>query len=106
MQAVQASGLDGVVAADTVMSMVDGAGGRLVVRGHELRDLADRGWGLEDVAALLWDGFAENDAGAIRALLGRARQAAWTNVPALLAASQGLTVVEALRAGGVFLPTG
>jgi len=104
MQAVQASGLDGVVAADTVMSMVDGAGGRLVVRGHELRDLADRGWGLEDVAALLWDGFAENDADAVRALLGRARQMAWTNVPVLLAASQGLTVVEALRAGLGLLP--
>src|SRR5499427_92870 len=33
-------GLDDVVVAETVLSHVDGAGGRLIVRGHELEDIA------------------------------------------------------------------
>ena len=36
------SGLDGVPAAETVLSHVDGAGGRLIVRGFELGEIAHR----------------------------------------------------------------
>ena len=49
------AGLDGVIAAETTLSHVDGEGGRLIVRGMELRELvAARGF--EGVAALLWEG--------------------------------------------------
>jgi len=97
-----AGGLDGVVAAETVLSMVDGERGRLVLRGHELRDLVASGAETEDVAALLWDGFAPEGGrpGAVRAALGHARLAAATCLPAVLAAAgRDLTPVEGLRAG-------
>ena len=45
-------GLEGVVAAETRLSHVDGARGALVMAGHRLEDLADREF--EDVVALLW----------------------------------------------------
>ncbi|RVB05127.1 citrate synthase/methylcitrate synthase, partial [Mesorhizobium sp. M7A.F.Ca.CA.004.05.1.1] len=37
-----ANGLDDVVAAETVLSDVDGLGGRLTIRGHSLPELAGR----------------------------------------------------------------
>lgn len=90
-------GLENIVAAQTVLSHVDGAAGRLVVRGHDLDQLADRSF--EAVLALLWQGFAsvsgnETD---IRAALGQARLRAFHNVNDLLSTAQGLTQVEALR---------
>jgi citrate synthase len=99
------SGLDGVVVADTAMSEVDGEAGRLVVRGYAIEDLvATRGF--EGVAALLWDGQAEGGGSepAVRRGLGEARRQAFARVPALLAAAQGLTPVEALRVGLAMLP--
>ena len=35
-------GLDGIVATETVLSMVDGEAGVLVIRGHRLEDIAGR----------------------------------------------------------------
>src|SRR5580658_277780 len=53
------SGLEGVVAAETVLSYSNGAEGILWVRGHTLPELvAD--FGYEGAVALLWDGFAGN----------------------------------------------
>ena len=46
-------GLEGVVAAETRLSHVDGERGELVVAGHRLEDLTQRNF--EDVVALLWD---------------------------------------------------
>src|SRR5215471_4558745 len=46
-------GLEGVIAAETRLSMVDGERGELVVAGHRLEQLAGRAF--EDVVALLWD---------------------------------------------------
>src|SRR5215470_11216641 len=98
------SGLDGVVVADTAMSEVDGDAGRLVVRGHAIEELvATRGF--EGVAALLWDGRAQGggDEGAVRQALAAARLRAFSEVPKLLVAKQGLNPVEALRVGiGLF----
>ncbi len=99
------SGLDGVIVADTVMSEVDGEAGRLVVRGHALEELvATRGY--EAVAALLWEGYAAGggDADAVARGLGAARVRAFADVPKLLAATRGLTPVEALRVGLGMLP--
>ena len=46
-------GLEGVIAAETRLSMVDGERGELIVAGHRLEQLAGRSF--EDVVALLWD---------------------------------------------------
>jgi len=99
------SGLDGVIVADTVMSEVDGEAGRLIVRGHGLQELvADRGF--EGVAALLWSGYGEggSDESAVREGLAAARVRAFADVPRLLAATDGLSPVEALRVGLAMLP--
>ena len=90
-------GLEGVIAAETVLSHVDGAAGRLVLRGHELGTLAD--WSYEAVLSLLWCDIApENlDEAEIRARLGAARVAAFERVTAALPALDGLSQVEGLR---------
>ena len=64
------NGLEDVVAAETVLSDVDGANGRLVVRGVSLDDLA--GSRYEDVLALLFGGFFPED-GNLAGSLGAAR---------------------------------
>ena len=48
-------GLEGIVAAQTAISMVDGANGRLVYRGYVIADLAED-MSFEEVAHLLWHG--------------------------------------------------
>jgi citrate synthase len=48
-------GLEGVVAAQTAISMVDGENGRLVYRGYVIADLAED-MSFEEVAHLLWYG--------------------------------------------------
>jgi citrate synthase len=51
------SGLEGVVAAETVLSEVHGEAGRLVLRGHRLQDIAGRR-SVEWLIADVWRGFA------------------------------------------------
>lgn len=94
---VFAPGLEGVVAAETVLSHVDGAAGRLVLRGHELERLA--GWSFEGVLALLWRDLAPEKLGEgeIRLRLGAARGAAFERMQGALTALDGLSEVEALR---------
>src|SRR5258707_15860622 len=48
-------GLEGIVAAQTTISLVDGANGRLVYRGYVIADLAEE-MSFEEVAHLLWYG--------------------------------------------------
>src|SRR5436305_12179368 len=48
-------GLDGVVAAQTRLSHVDGQAGELIIGGYQLRDLAGR-VSFEEAAHLLWCG--------------------------------------------------
>ncbi|WP_374447286.1 citrate synthase [Stella sp.] len=91
-----AVGLDDVVAAETVLSHVDGQAGRLVLRGFDLEALAGRR-SYEEVLALLWDGFAP--AGDVAGGLGRARAAAFAILAPKLPALDGLGPVEAVRAG-------
>jgi citrate synthase len=50
-----ARGLDGVVAAQTRLSHVDGQAGRLIIAGYELAELAGR-VSFEGAAHLLWRG--------------------------------------------------
>jgi citrate synthase len=46
------NGLEGVVAAETKLSMVDGAAGVLVIGGYRVEEIA--GWPFEKTASLLW----------------------------------------------------
>ena len=87
------NGLEDVVAAETVLSDVDGARGILIVRGQSLDDLV--GSRFEDVLALLWEGYFP--VGDLTAALGAARADVFKQVrddPALLE----LTPTEAVRA--------
>ena len=52
-------GLEGVVASQTAISMVDGANGRLVYQGYVIADLAEE-MSFEEVAFLLWEGRLPN----------------------------------------------
>ena len=48
-------GLEGIVASQTAISMVDGQNGRLVYQGYVIADLAEQ-MSFEEVAFLLWEG--------------------------------------------------
>lgn len=87
-------GLDGVVAAETVLSHVDGEAGRLIIRGHDLEALAGH-FTFEQAVALLWEGFAPSDD--LAANMGRARLAAFTHFSPLASRLSGLTPVEGMR---------
>ncbi len=54
-------GLEGVVASQTAISMVDGQNGRLVYQGYVIADLAEE-MSFEEVAFLLWEGRLPNRA--------------------------------------------
>ena len=69
-------GLDDVVAAETALSHVDGEAGRLIIRGHDLEELAGH-VSFENVTAMLWDGLVPEFSQNPRALLGRARERAF-----------------------------
>ncbi|PZM10755.1 citrate synthase/methylcitrate synthase [Rhizobium tubonense] len=93
------SGLDDVIAAETQLSDVDGAAGRLIIRGVSLDDLVATSR-YEDVSALLLGGLFQEgfDAGKLRALLGPARVALFDHVAAADPALLALPPVEAMRA--------
>ncbi len=55
------AGLEGVVASQTAISMVDGQNGRLVYQGYVIADLAEE-MSFEEVAFLLWEGRLPNRA--------------------------------------------
>lgn len=90
-------GLENIVAAETVLSHVDGAEGTLIVRGYDLAQLSSRSF--EAVLGLLWRNFAAGPSSEaeIAAALGRARARIFPLVKDGLAATAKLTQVEALR---------
>lgn len=97
------SGLENVVAAETVLSDVDGANGRLIVRGISLDDLVAT-HGFEDVAALLLEGLLP-EVTDMPAALGRARVSLFSR----LSGAEHLTAlspVNGLRALLAQLPDG
>jgi citrate synthase len=96
-----AMGLDDVVAADTVLSEVDGQAGRLVIRGRSLDELAGAA-GFEDVARLLWQDFLAPLPPDLAPALGAARSEAF----ALLAESGDLAPYDAMRANVAVLDDG
>jgi citrate synthase len=54
-------GLEGIVASQTAISMVDGQNGRLIYQGYVIADLAEQ-MSFEEVAFLLWEGRLPNPA--------------------------------------------
>ena len=100
-------GLEGIVAAETVLSEVDGDAGRLVIRGCSLDQLSGR-VSYEDVVHLLFDGFFDElrEAGDLAAALGRARAEVFAEVQALDSRLLGLGTTEAVRALMARLPDG
>ena len=102
-----ASGLDGVLVAETTLSDVDGERGRLIVRGYPVEILVEQAT-FEDVCALMWNGALPSDAHreAMRTSLAEARQRAFALLGSLggaLATPDGMealrTAVGHLRAG-------
>ena len=90
-------GLEHVVAAETVLSDVDGAAGKLVIRGHALNQLAGR-WTFEQVIGLLWQGFFDDLPADLAPALGAARAAVFPHVAALDDTLLALGPVDAMRA--------
>src|ERR1700759_3094973 len=94
-----AIGLDGVPAAETVLSHVDGERGELIIAGERVGNLAGKA-SFESVTARLWSGatgkaFTEAD---VRASLGAARERAFARLADLLPATRGLSIVDGFRA--------
>lgn len=98
------NGLEDVIAAETILSDVDGARGRLIVRGHSLDDLVANS-NFEDVLALLFAGFFPL-ASDLTAQLGAVRLDAFETIGTPDATVLALTPVEAMRALMARLPDG
>src|SRR6478672_9721886 len=97
------NGLEGVIAAETRLSDVDGERGRLILAGFDVEQLAGYR-SFETVAALFLGG--PTDEAQLRAALGRGRTLAFDRIPTLggaLAAADGM---DALRAATAQLPDG
>ncbi len=102
-----ANGLDDVVAADTILSDVDGINGRLVIRGYLLDQLAGRTQ-FHEVVHLLFDGFFHglpNSAGLV-STLGAARVDVHDRLSGQLTLLSRLPLYDGLRAGIAMLPDG
>ena len=100
-------GLRDVVAAETVLSDVDGAAGRLIIRGFTLDELVGR-TSYEQACHLLLEGMLDGlpEAGRMQARLGAARAEAFAEVAALDAELRRRPPLEAMRALMARLPDG
>ena len=95
-----AGGLEGVIAAETVLSHTDPVRGMVWVRGHALPDLVAH-LGFEGTAALLWDGFAGEGLtrAGIATAFADARQAAFAALPHWLDRAALRPMFEGIRLG-------
>jgi citrate synthase len=102
-----ASGLDGVVAAETMLSDVDGLAGRLTIRGHALSELAER-WAFEETAILLLEGLFDTlpNAADFAHRLGAARYDVHACTLSLLPRLAEAGAFDGMRAGIALLPDG
>jgi citrate synthase len=100
-------GLENVVAAETTLSDVDGLGGRLVIKGYAVEDIAGR-FSFEDAAHLLLDGLIEPlpDGARLARRLAKARVDVFAEIKALDAELLGRPTFDALRALVARLPDG
>lgn len=84
-------GLENVVAAETILSQVDGDAGTLILRGHYLQEIAGHR-SFEWVTNLLWQDFVDRPID-----LGHARERAFAHVRDLLPIAARLPPMEAVR---------
>ncbi|MGA8552497.1 MAG: citrate synthase [Stellaceae bacterium] len=99
------SGLEGVVAAQTVLSHSDGGRGIMWVRGHTLGELvAD--YGFEGAVGVLWEGFAGDglSRAGIGAALGAGRVAAFAGIGDWLDLAARRPLLEGVRLALALLP--
>lgn len=99
------AGLETVVAAETVMSDVQGVEGRLIIRGVDVEQLA-RDFSYEQTAAHLWGGYFEQMPGDLQSMLGAARVAAFDRMTGDFARLAALPETEALRLALSLAPDG
>lgn len=99
MESAPKEGLDGVVVAETRLSQIDGERGRLVVRGHDVEELAGHAT-YEDGLALLFGGAlpGAREWEAVRAELAAAREGAFARLAQLGGALDAEDGMDALRA--------
>ncbi|MDJ0922216.1 MAG: citrate synthase/methylcitrate synthase [Henriciella sp.] len=92
------AGLEGVVAARTVLSDVDGQAGRLIIRGHRVEDLAASA-SYEETVHLLWKGFFPElpDVAELKHRLGQARVHAFQRMQPVFAVMAKQPPMEAVR---------
>ena len=92
-------GLDGIPAAETVLSHVDGERGELIIAGEHIKTLAGKS-SFEGVTARLWNGATGKTLSEanVRASLGAARERAFARLPELLPATRGMSIVDGFRA--------
>jgi len=101
-----ADGLEGVIAAETAMSLVDGQAGRLVIRGRDVEEFADGVPFDELVALLIGDRLGDLPAApALRRALGEARVEAFDRISASPILAE-LEPMDAMRAALAQLPDG
>ena len=93
-----ADGLEHVVAAETVLSKVDGEAGVLILRGNYLQDIAGRR-SFEWLVGVLWQDFVDRPLSeqALRHDLGQARERAFARMRDLLPIAGRLPPLAALR---------
>lgn len=93
-----ADGLENVVAAETVLSKVDGEAGVLILRGHHLRDIAGRR-SFEWLTGVLWQDFVDRPLSeeALRRDLGQARERAFSSMRDTLPIAARLPPLAGLR---------
>jgi citrate synthase len=98
MPTPQASGLDGIIVAQTAHSDVDGEHGKLTVRGYSVEDLVERAT-FEVVCGLMWNGAwpSDQERDAIAAALADARAYAFDMLPSSGSALDSSDSMEALR---------
>jgi len=90
-------GLAGVIVAETALSHVDGALGRLFIAGRNVEELSGR-VPFEAVCASLWDPVDPPSESDVRRALGAARVAAFHELPSLGGALDAGDAMDALRA--------
>ncbi len=97
------AGLEGVVAATTMLSHVDGQKGVLILYGRHIEDLAGK-LSFEEAVRHLWQDFQMPEASSLREAFGEARRAAFAVMPVLEAAPSSLGVYERMQLGLAALP--
>jgi citrate synthase len=104
-ESAKAGGLEGVVAADTRLSDVDGERGRLILCGHDVEKLAGAVT-FEEACALFWEGALPDAAGRerTREALARGRALAWERLGRTGDALEAADGMDALRAAVAHLP--